>query len=82
MIALIIAVVVVYVTVGLLINGFVDIRITTDTLGFIGVVLLWPVILGVIAISVVGMAPIRLGRKIGAKYSKPIEEFFDKFFND
>jgi hypothetical protein len=82
MIALIIAVVVAYAMVGLLINGFVDIRITTDTLGFIGVVLLWPFIIGVLAISVVAKAPFNLGRKLGARYSKPIGEFFDKLFND
>ncbi len=82
MIALIIAVAVAYVTVGLLIIGFVGLSLWEDFMPFFGVLLLWPIVLGILAVSAICAAPIRLGKKLGAKYLKIVEEAYDKLFNN
>lgn len=82
MIALIIAVAVAYVTVGLLIIGFVGLRPYEDALQFVGTLLLWPIVIGILTVAAICAAPVRLGKKLGAKYYKIVEEAYDKLFNN
>lgn len=82
MIALIIAVAVAYVTVGLLIIGFVGLSLWEDFMPFFGVLLLWPIVLGIFAVSAICAAPVRLGKKLGAKYRKIVEDAYNKLFNN
>lgn len=82
MTALIVISAVVYVMIGLVLTGFFDIEISIDFIPFITMVLLWPLVLAVGVLTVMCMAPIRLGKKLSTKYFVFVEDFFDKLFNN
>ena len=82
MIALIIVVVVAYLAVGVLLNGFIGLRITEDFIPFIGIVFLWPLVIAILAVSMIFVGPMYLGRELGDKYRDVFENFIDKHFND
>jgi hypothetical protein len=82
MIALIIVAVVLYIMIGLFVAGFLDIDVGTDGMAFFLAVTMWSLFIVAAGLIVISAPPIRLGKKLGAKYLKSIGGFFDKLLNN
>lgn len=72
----------VYIMIGLVICGFVDLDFCMDLPIFLATTVLWPLCIVLFICIMVCAGPVRLGKKLASKYYNPVKNFFNNLLDN